>query len=109
MAKMKVSVKVADLDAFRTLAELLCKHKDSLPKEIVDCVNGIADGDVFEFGYDEIAKLGQIYATCFADGVEVKSTISVNKYLKRVKHADGFIYPSEMQLVSDSGITLMEW
>lgn len=92
MAKLEQSIEfqIQNSPKLKTLIELLDKHRDSLPVELMDSLSELADSDQFE--YDALAvhelalsvggEIGDIQ--CFIDGELSERVSGVNTILKRV-------------------------
>lgn len=125
MAKMNLKLEIQNSDKVKTLLELLHKHIDDLPEDLVKSLKEVADCDACELGREYICpKLNDGDFKCMADGKEIKHVVTVNKILKRVKvyvsnGADGFVtsgdsiferelFPSTLKIMSGNE-TIIEW
>lgn len=106
-----IDLKLSDIDSIKTLVELLIKNENALPSEIIECVSGIVNNDVFEMDIGEVQRCGFSTASVYADGNYVEKVTSCNKYLKRVAVLGGtHIFPEHMKMIaSDEKTVLMEW
>lgn len=83
MQKLKMEVSVTDVDKVQTLIELLNKHQDSLPRELIDSLHELADCEACEINWHWLNSRGisgRIENTLGLDRI-----VSVNPILKRVK------------------------
>lgn len=60
MAKLEVTVKVADLQPFKDLIDVLIKNIDSLPQEVIECLMKFNET---ESGNEEDKELPQSHCT----------------------------------------------
>tara|TARA_R110002049_G_scaffold225946_6_gene397914 strand:+ start:1422 stop:1763 length:342 start_codon:yes stop_codon:yes gene_type:complete len=88
MAELKLDVNILGLGKVNLLVNLLVKHKDLLPKELLNSVLELVDCDEFEYdrGYFSSRGFGPI--TVHADGYEVSNVLSINPILKTIKVMD---------------------
>ena len=114
---VKIDFGVQGMDKVKALIELLDKHRDSLPSDLVASIDDLADCDEFEYSHENVNMLGfdtNVVATC--DGVKVLRVFSINVILKRVRcyaksasAVTGEIYPKTFSLSDSSGKTKVFW
>lgn len=112
MAKFdaKVELDVSGLDKVQTLICLLESHMSELPVAVISGLKELADCAECEMGIESIVRMGFKSAKVIVDGEELKSTVSVNKILKRVtRFGAPCLYPEHASLVSDTGVVIAEW
>lgn len=110
MAKLpgKIIVEAQNVGKVQTMIELLHKHKDDLPVELMDSLNELADCDACEIGIDRLEELGinHCKVDCFIDNELFKGVISANKILKRVSTLKGYIYPDKFKLMNGDSVVV---
>lgn len=112
MAKIdtKVNVNISDSALVKTLIELLNKYRNDLPGELLSAIEELADCEAFEI--DRAALIAMGYKTCsvYVDGEKINSAVSVNRVLRRISiFGKPDMYPEHAAVVSDTGVTVMEW
>lgn len=81
---IKETFEVQNADKVKTLIELLDKHRKSLPDDLIESLNDLADCDACEIGYDELASMGLTGVRLFCGRKEIVDATSFNPILKRV-------------------------
>lgn len=123
MSKLEMNLQIQDIDKVKTLIEILAKHQDSLPSEVVEQLELLADCNACEITPKNVgAETGTRFPKVFCDGVEVPNVTAVNRILKRVKHygetiesdgAEGIreyaLYPESCLFVGDDGTEFKAW
>ncbi len=123
MSKLEMKIEVQDMDKVKTLIEILSKHQDSLPAEVVEQLQLLVDCDACEITPKNVgAETGTRFPKVYCDGVEVPNVVAVNRILKRVKHcgktieSDGVegireyaLYPESCLFVGDDGTEFKAW
>lgn len=123
MPKLEMKLEIQDIDKVKTLIEILAKHQDSLPAEVVEQLELLADCDACEITPENIgAETGTKHPKIYCDGVEVPNVVAVNKILKRVKHygekiesggvggiKEYALYPESCLFVGDDGTEFKAW
>lgn len=109
---MKANIKVDLLNSSKieTLILTINKYREELPDELVDALNDVLASDKFEITNEDIPSFKDV--TSYP---EIDRIVSVNKYLKRVKHykSDNSViqldsYPEHFSLYVD-GEVVVEW
>lgn len=107
MPELKMEVSIADIDKVQTLIELLNKHQDSLPRELIDSLHELADCEVCEINRSWLDGRG--ISGRIENSLGLKRILSVNPVLKRVKVIGGpDIYPKEFALLA-GGKVIVSW
>lgn len=103
----KVKLDIQDADKVQTLLTLLGKYRDSLPVELIDSLNDLADCEACEFDYDKLQSMGLSGARLFSDGVEIQDATSFNLILKRV--TSYWNHEGEIQVVGEEIPEIYTW
>lgn len=109
---ISIDVNVAGADKLNTLAELLHKHRESLPAELVSSLVDLADCDECEVGVGNISSPHSCRA--MIDGKVEDRVVSVNRILGRVTLIDAsgekyFKYPKSASIVSPDNKILVNF
>lgn len=103
----KVKLDIQNADKVQTLLTLLDKYRDSLPGELIDSLNDLADCEACEFDYDKLQSMGLSGVRLFSDGVEIQDVTSFNLILKRV--TSYWNHEGEIQVVGEEIPEIYTW
>lgn len=117
MTDIKMKLEVQGADKVETLIELLSKHIDSLPVELVNSLKDLADCDACEIGLDQLKNLGvnPHDVSCFIDNENIDRVVSANKILKRVSMFDDGVneiincYPDNFKMINKEDRQIVGW
>lgn len=78
-------IKVTDIEAFRDLIEVMSRHEDGLPAEVIEALQAFCD-DAVIYDIDYLMKRGVAYdrVLVFVDGIKQGRIVSGHPIGKRV-------------------------
>lgn len=103
----KVKLDIQNEDKVQTLLTLLDKYRGSLPDELINSLNGLADCEACEFDCGSLQSMGLSGVRLFSDGVEIQDVTSFNLILKRVTSC--WNHEGEIQVVGEEIPEIYTW